>query len=396
MIIKIMFNLVAFILVLYIFWFKLIKKNDTMYVTVLTMQAIGILINFIQILFNKLNGTTFHIIIYVLSVILPGAILLIELKGKNFSEMVYMTLSKTLIILNRKKKAKEILITLVTKYPNSYYAHKTLAQIYEKEGGMRKAIDEYVKALDIKPNDYNSYFRIAVLLNDLKKKKESIQMLKTLVRKKPEFYEANRMLGYLLIEKENYKEAINIYTEAIKHNQDKDDLYYYLGIAYTKTNDFPLAKQCYEMAIQINSNMYKAYYKLGQIALLYRDIEQAENNFMQAIYEENEAKSYYQLAKIYVIKNDKTKAGIYINRAINLDERIYEKAKKEPVLFPIKQYIVKPQSITIYQKENEKRKEQSKIEKNIEEYLDDTYTLTKEINDKELKVNKINNFKWEN
>jgi len=28
-----------------------------------------------------------------------------------------------------------------------------LANLYEKEGGMRKAIDEYVQVLDIKKND---------------------------------------------------------------------------------------------------------------------------------------------------------------------------------------------------------------------------------------------------
>ena len=40
----------------------------------------------------------------------------------------------------------------------------------KKEGGMRKAIDEYVTAIDIKKNDYNSYYKISELLRDLGKK----------------------------------------------------------------------------------------------------------------------------------------------------------------------------------------------------------------------------------
>jgi tetratricopeptide (TPR) repeat protein len=59
---------------------------------------------------------------------------------------------------------------------------------------MRKAIDEYVKVLDIKKDDYKSYFKISVLLRNLGKKTESIEMLKTLNKKKPEFYETTEML----------------------------------------------------------------------------------------------------------------------------------------------------------------------------------------------------------
>ena len=53
--------------------------------------------------------------------------------------------------------AKSILVKLVTKYPESYLGHKLLAECYEKEGGMRKAIDEYVTAVDINKKDYKSY-----------------------------------------------------------------------------------------------------------------------------------------------------------------------------------------------------------------------------------------------
>ena len=379
---KILYSLIAFLLFLYIFLFKVIKKNDTMYVTILILQAIGILINFIQIIFGKLTNTFSYIIMYLLSAILPVIILLVDLKGRNFIETVYIVISKCLLFFGFNKKTKEILIKLISKYPNSYYGHKILAKIYEKEGGMRKAIDEYVKAMDIKPDDYKSYFRIAVLLNELKRTDESIKMLKTLIKKKPELSEASNLLGKLLIENEKYKDAINVYLDAIKHNSQDEELFYNLGIAYTFINDFSRAKQSYERATKINSDLYKAYYKLGQIALLYRDIETAETNFMQSIYDENEAKSYYQLAKIYVIKNDKIKATLYIKKAIDLDEAVYEKAKGEPILFPIRDQIKKPQSIDIYDKNKKSRTMQSKIEKQIEEYLDDTYLLTKEINNK--------------
>lgn len=69
-----------------------------------------------------------------------------------------------------------------------------LAHIYEGEGGMRRAIDEYVQVLDIKKNDYNSYYRISVLLNELGKKDEAIEMLRRLLKNRPQIYEAANLL----------------------------------------------------------------------------------------------------------------------------------------------------------------------------------------------------------
>lgn len=191
---KIILSLICFLLFTYVFIFKLIKKNDTIYLTVLTMQAIGILLNFIQIFFNILTGILFKVIIYLFCIVIPILIFVLEHKGIDYSELMCIWTSKLLLFLGANKKAKNVLMNYVAKYDKNYAAHKLLAEIYEKEGGMRKAIDEYIKVLDIKGDDYQSYFKISKLLNDLARKDEAIQMLGTLVKKKPEFYEANKML----------------------------------------------------------------------------------------------------------------------------------------------------------------------------------------------------------
>ena len=94
-----------------------------------------------------------------------------------FSELLYIFLAKICSIFKNSKKSKQLLMNLINKYPESYNGHRLLAETYEKEGGMRKAIDEYVKAIDINKKDYDSYYRIAELLENLDKKDEAIQML---------------------------------------------------------------------------------------------------------------------------------------------------------------------------------------------------------------------------
>jgi tetratricopeptide (TPR) repeat protein len=139
-------------------------------------------------------------------------------------------------------------------------------------------------------------------------------------------------------------------------------------------NDFSIAKKCFEKTVQLNNDMYLAYYRLGQIALLYRDFDSAEENFAKSSYNEKEAKAYFELAKIHILKNQKEKAVLDLNNSIKVDTSYYEVARKEPILFPIKQYIVKPQN------EVKNEYEETEQEKEIEAYLKDTYNLTKILN----------------
>ena len=379
MIEKILFSLIAFLLFIYVFIFKLIKKNDTTYLVVLISQALGILLNLIQIIFQISETAILKTFIYILCLIVPTIILILESRGINFSELIYITISRVLLAMGNRKKAKEFLINLVSKYEKSYMGHKLLAEIYEKEGGMRKSIDEYVKVLDIKGDDYKSYFKISQILKDLNKKNEAIQMLTNLLKKKPELYEASKMLGELLVEKEKFKEAAHVFVQAIKYNEDKSDLYYNLANIYSRLNEFSLAKECYQRAVDIEPNLYNAYYRLGQISLLYRDIDSAENYFMQSVEGENEFKSYYQLAKIYMMKNDKSKAIIFLNKATEVSEYFYDLASKEPIFFAIKNSVVKPEN------GKEEKIDESEEEKTISEYLDNTYNLTKILNEKKNK-----------
>lgn len=194
MIEQMLFTVIAFVLFLCVFLLKMIKKNDTTYLVILGIQAIGILLNLIKINYEILNGTLATIALYLLCIIIPSLVFILEAKKINVSEILRVASAEIHIWMRKNKKAKKILIELVDKYEDSYIGHKMLANIYEKEGGMRKAIEEYVKVLEIKKNDHNAFYRISILLNSLGKKEEAIEMLRTLLKNRPHIYEASRML----------------------------------------------------------------------------------------------------------------------------------------------------------------------------------------------------------
>lgn len=349
------------------------------------MQAVGIAINFIEIIFTLNIGNFMKFLIYFLSIIIPIIILYLEHKNINFSEIVYISLAKVALLMKDSKGAKNFLITLVTKYPESYYGHKMLAEIYEHEGGMRKAIDEYVQVIDINKKDYNSYYKISYLLNDLGKKQEASQMLETLLRKKPEMLEATELLGDIYCEQERYKEAANIYNEALKYNPTNYELYYNMGMVYTMLNDFQNAKSCYEKAATINTLLYNGYYNLAQISLIYNDLEEAEKYFMQSVMSKDvEPKAYYNLAKIYMLRGDKENAIKFLNVAIDIDHYFYKKAEAEPLFIPIKAYMNFPNM----DEEQDRKINLTEKEIKAQEHLEKTMKLVGKLSYNNIKLKK--------
>lgn len=375
---QLIFAILAFGLFVYIF-LKMIQRNDTNYIVILVMQAIGIALNFIAVSMKKKIGTFFIIMKYILGILIPLLVMYAEKKGILLIQILSVAKAKIYLKLGNNKKAKEQLINLVTKYPENYIGHKMLAEIYELEGGMRKAIDEYVQAIDINKKDYDSYYKIAELLNNLEKTDESAEMLFNLLNKKPDYYKATELLGDILLNKEMYKEAVNIYQDALKYNPFSFELNYNLGIAYTMLNDFQSAKIYYEKAAEINSLVYNSKYSLAEIALIYKELEEAEKYFMEALEDDElSADSYYELSKISMIKGDKDNAIKFANIAIDIDSsNVVPKIKKDPIFIPILARISIPFNIEISEdKKNTLTAKEIKAKKHLEDMFDITRNLS--------------------
>ncbi len=386
MIEKIIFNILAFAIFIIVFG-RFIKKNDTTYVYILGLEFVGIVINFIELFFNINLNIIFKIIMYILSIILPAIILILEYSKKvDFPEILYITLAKIAMSSGNAEKAKEYLFKVIKKYPESYIGHKTLAEIYEKEENYSVAVDEYIRATQINNKDIKLNYKIAKLLEKDKKTEEAIIMLQDILKKNPEYYEATNLLGEILYINERYKEAINVYMNALRYNPGNYDLYYNLGMVYTMTNDFQRAKEFYEKAAEINSLLYNAKLSLGQIALIAGDLEEAEKFFKESLKGEDvESGSYYYLSQVAILKGDKEKSANYMNIAIELDPKLYDKMQKETVFTPIKNEVKKP--------EKEKREEIKKTklllkEKRALNHLSRTCSLTSELNNDDLTMMK--------
>lgn len=381
---KIFFYIVAIALFVIIF-LQMMRKKDNTYLASLILQGIGILVSLICLIANVNINLIIKIIIYIIAIIIPIMLLVLEKKNINLTEIIYIGIAKSLIFCKEEKQAKKLLLALIEKKSDSKTAHKMLAEIYENEGGIRKAIDEYVKVVDLDGESYDAYYKIAVLLKELGNKEDSLDMLTRLVNKKPDYLEASIALSDAFCEQERYKEAISVMNEVSKYHPNNFDIYYTMGMIYTMLNDFSSAKTCYEKAAIINSLEYNTTYNIAMIELILGELEEAEKYFNKCIEDEELSPlAYYELAKIYMIKGDKETASQSLNLAIELDNNLYKKAMEEPIFIPIKGYINYP---SVDEEDIEPKKYKlSEKEIKVREHLEETYKLVGKLNYKELGV----------
>jgi len=383
---RIIFNVVALALFLYLF-FRMIQKNDTNYLYILALQALGITISFICLIVRIEIPIVLLILTYILSIILPIIVILIERKGITLTEVIFISISMFYEKIGNKEKAKDILLQLVEKDPRSYHGHKALAQIYEEENDFQVATQEYIRAANIRPNDDKIQYKIATLFDKTGNKDGAVKILQELLKKKPEWEDASLLLGDIFYEQERFKEAVNIYLDALQYHPENYELYYNLGMVYTRLNDFQSAKEYYEKAAELNSLLYHAKYSLGQIALLYNEIEEAEQYFIECLQDEElEEDAYFYLAYIAMLKGEEQKAIEYLNAAVDENPEIYDRIRKELIFKLVLSRVQKP---TKNSKPKQKNIKPTKKEKETMLHLKRTYELVGNLNHNDIKAIRI-------
>ena len=147
-------------------------------------------------------------------------------------------------------------------------------------------------------------------------------------------------------------------------------------------------------AAEINSLAYSLKYNLAEIALIYKDIEEAQRKFLEAVNEEElSADSYYELSKIALIKNDKDTAIKYINTAIDIDsKKIVEKVKKDPIFIPIMARISIPFNLENREQEDERKTKKKLSQKEIKakEHLEEMSEITRHLSYNDINLLKKN------
>ena len=303
-------------------------------------------------------------------------IFIVIVKNNAISEKINMFKLKALLMMKRNEEAKKLALKMAERFPHNYDVHKILGELYEKEGKLNVALDEYIRAVELNEKDYEMHYKVALLLQQTEKNEEAIIMLQDLLKMKPDYLDATKLLGNILYDEDRFKEAISVYMTALRYHPTDYDLYYNIGMAFTRINDFQHAKEYYKRAAKLNSYLYNGQYNLALIAMIQGELDEAEKHLQEALQEEElEAIGYYYLAVIALLKDEKEKALNYINLALELDSKLEKKIEKQPLFIKIQDRIRIPKhpSRKIKIKLSEKELKTNK-------YLEEMYELVDSLN----------------
>lgn len=309
---------------------------------ILILNIVGIIIMpLIYVKTNKIYMVS-RIISLILGIILPIVIIIIEYLTKvSYDEKIILYIAEFYEFTKNRKKAKDIIVKYLEKYDDSYLLHKKLATIYEKEGGTRKAIDEYVEAVSIKGTDYESYFRVIELLEYLDKKDEAITLIERLLKVYKRYPKAYIMYANLILEKGNLKEVAKIYEEGLSYNKESKEIMYNLASIYVRLNEYSLAKKNLESIFKLDKKSHIVCLNLAQIAMIEREYSEAKM-YLDIAKKEKEIEDivYYEIAKINVLERKEEEAISNLNKALEINPNIIGKINATEIFKEIRHHTI--------------------------------------------------------
>ena len=190
----------------------------------------------------------------------------------------------------------------------------------EDKGELDKAIQNYDKAIELKPDFFGAYNNRGVAYGEKHDFDTAIKDFTTAIELKPDFFGAYNNRGNAYFEKRDFDTAIQNYDKAIEIQPDYADAYNNRGNAYGGKRDFDTAIQNLTTAIEINPDYAEAYNNRGVAYFEKRDFDTAIQNYDKAIeINPDYAEAYNNRGNAYSSKGDFDTAIQNLTTAIEIN-----------------------------------------------------------------------------
>lgn len=337
----ILFSIVGIIL-FYLNLKKVLGRKDLINVISLIINMFGVLILPTYTVIFDQTPLWVIIVTIIFGILFPALIAIVEYASSlAFSEFIIISMYNLNKMLGKNREAKDIIKRYLEKNKKSYILHKKMGEIYEAEGGIRKAINEYVKVLEIDETDYDTFFKLTTLMQEINKKEEVIDLLKKLIKVKPDFEKAYLMLCDNLIFLGQTKEALKYYLEGEKNITENYEYYYNIAYNLVLLNEYSKARTYLEKAYALNVRGYAVLLNLGQILMIFKEYKEAKKYLEKATKcKEISDVAYYQLAKIHIVNEEVEEAIEALNNSLEINPEMLDKINDNELFKDIKEKIV--------------------------------------------------------
>ena len=171
-------------------------------------------------------------------------------------------------------------IALKPNYTKAYYARGTLFMRNKK---FDQAEYDFNKALELNPNYSEVYFNRGILYMNGKKFDKALDDFNKSLTLNPNYVEAYINRGIVFMNENKYDEALNDFSKAITLNPNYIEAYINRGSVFMNSKKYDQALNDFSRAITLNPNSPEAYFNRGVIFFNEKNYEQAISNYSKAI-----------------------------------------------------------------------------------------------------------------
>jgi tetratricopeptide (TPR) repeat protein len=162
-------------------------------------------------------------------------------------------------------------------------SHLTLGQAHKKRGDLKAAIDEYRKAVQLKPHYAEAHSALGAALCDAGDHDSGAQECREAIRLNPDDFAASYHLGNALYYKGDFSDAITHFRAAIRLKSDLLEARNNLANTFYTTGDLNAAITEFRELLKLAPTFPDAHNNLGNALYENGDIEGAIREYKEAI-----------------------------------------------------------------------------------------------------------------
>ena len=225
-------------------------------------------------------------------------------------------------------KLSELAKKYEVKLPLSYYFE--LGNLYYDLSDYNKARESFETATEIKPDFVGAWYGKGIALGELGRYEEAFKAYDEAIKIKPDYADAWAKKGVALDKLGRYEEELKAYDEAIKLKPDYADAWAIRGLALDKLGRYEEALKVFDKTIELKPDYAEAWVGKGfALDKLGRHKEAVEAYEKALKIKPDDASAWYNKACCYSLMKDKDNAIKNLSRAIELDAKYKEEAKKD-------------------------------------------------------------------
>jgi Flp pilus assembly protein TadD/4-amino-4-deoxy-L-arabinose transferase-like glycosyltransferase len=149
--------------------------------------------------------------------------------------------------------------------PSSHQNHNNLGDLYARRGDYPQAIEEFKKAIELKPDYGDAYHNMANVNHQMGQDDLAEQNYKKALSLNPRLWQSYQNLAAIYFSQKNLDLAQESMNKAIEINPNQPDLYSNLGAIYVILGDKQKAQESFQKALLLNPNDQRARQSLDKL-----------------------------------------------------------------------------------------------------------------------------------